>query len=519
MNREPMSHAYSEGDLIKQPASANALPPSDPTRPSEAAHGRTAQIGNVLKERLLLSLAGAFTMIGLLQLGLVSAYNHTTPLTGYTIESGWLIGAGTGWLIGFGVIHRQLNQRQRARDPYLLPIVALLTGWGLIEIARLAPGFLPRQVAWLSIASAVLIGVLRAPADLKWLRRYRYTWLSSGLALLALTFLIGVNPAGAGLPLWLGGLAGVFFQPAEILKLLFVAFLASYLAEKREVARSLRLRNHQPASPPSPLSQNRTTSRDFGREGAATPLSDEPPFVRRRGAGGEAEQFPFLTRPYLAPLLAMWAVSMVLLVAQQDLGSSLLLYFSFLVMLFLASGQLRYPAMGAALLVVAGIVGYGLIGRVQGRIDTWLNPWADASGTSYQVVQSLIALNSGGVIGVGLGQGDPDVILPAVHTDMPLAAIGEEFGLAGTLAVIACFSVLTLRGLRIAIVARTTFGRLLAAGLAVAIGLQAWIIMAGNAGLAPLTGVTLPFVSYGGSSLLISFISIGLLLHIGADLD
>jgi cell division protein FtsW (lipid II flippase) len=257
------------------------------------------------------------------------------------------------------------------------------------------------------------------------------------------------------------------------LKLLFVAFLASYLAEKREVAHSLGLR----------------------------------------------DQRPFLTLPYVAPLLAMWGVSMLLLVAQQDLGASLLVYFSFLAMLFLASGQLRYLALGAGLLVVAGIVGYLLIGRVQNRIDTWLNPWADAAGTSYQVVQSLIALNSGGVIGSGLGQGYPDVILPAAHTDMPLAAIGEEFGLAGTLAIVACFGVLTLRGLRNAMLARTTFGRLLAAGLATAIGLQAWIIMAGNAGLAPLSGVTLPFVSYGGSSLLISYIEVGLLLHIGADRD
>jgi cell division protein FtsW (lipid II flippase) len=480
-----------------------AVLPSDSTQPSEAAHGWTAQAGGALKERLLLALAGAFTLVGLLQLGLVSAYNHTTPLSGYTIEPGWLIGAGAGWLICFGVIHRQLNQRQRDHDPYLLPIVALLTGWGLIEIARLAPGFLPRQVAWLGVASAVLIGVLHAPTDLKWLRRYRYTWLLIGLVLLALTFLIGVNPEGAGLPLWLGGLAGVFFQPSEMLKVLFIAFLASYLAEKREVARSLSPRDLT-ASPPTtpPLPKSREAFR-----------------FRERGPGGEAEQLPFLTLPYLAPLLAMWAVSMVLLVAQQDLGSSLLLYFSFLVMLFLASGQLRYLAIGAALLVVAGIAGYGLIGRVQGRIDTWLNPWADAAGTSYQVVQSLIALNSGGVIGAGLGQGYPDAILPAAHTDMPLAAIGEEFGLAGTLAVIACFGTLTLRGLRIAAVARTTFGRLLAAGLAAALGLQAWIIMAGNAGLAPLTGVTLPFVSYGGSSLLISFIEIGLLLHISADRD
>jgi cell division protein FtsW len=171
------------------------------------------------------------------------------------------------------------------------------------------------------------------------------------------------------------------------------------------------------------------------------------------------------------------------------------------------------------LLIVAAIGGYLLIGRVQGRIDTWLNPWADAAGSSYQIVQSLIALASGGRLGQGLGQGWPDVILPAAHTDMPLAAIGEELGLIGTLGVVACFAIFTVRGLRVASLARTTFGRLLTAGLASLIGMQAWIIMAGNANLAPLTGVTLPFVSYGGSSLLMSFIILGLLLQVSADRD
>jgi cell division protein FtsW (lipid II flippase) len=199
------------------------------------------------------------------------------------------------------------------------------------------------------------------------------------------------------------------------------------------------------------------------------------------------------------------------------LGAAILLYLSFLIMVYLATGQARYWAVGGALLIVAAIGGYALIGRVQGRIDTWLNPWADAAGSSYQVVQSLIALAHGGRLGVGLGQGWPDVILPAVHTDMPLAAIGEEAGLLGALGVVACCAIFTLRGLRAAQLARTTFGRLLAAGLASLIGMQAWLIMAGNANLAPLTGVTLPFVSYGGSSLLMSFISLGLLLQISAD--
>ncbi|MFN8598469.1 MAG: FtsW/RodA/SpoVE family cell cycle protein [Anaerolineae bacterium] len=447
--------------------------PSDSTRPIEAAPSWWTITNRSVDEGRLLLLAGAFVFVGLCLLGLVNQRDANSPIGAYQIAPGLLIAAFVTWAVCFAGLHRQLDQHQRDRDAFILPIVALLSGWGLIEIARLAPGFLPRQLLWLVVSTAAFIFISRTPTDLKWLRRYRYTWLLIGLVLLALTFIIGVNPEGVGLTLWLGGILGVFFQPSEMLKLLFVAFLASYLAEKREIAHSL----------------------------------------------GPTQRARYLTLPYLAPLIAMWAVSMLLLIAQQELGSSLLLYFSFLVMLFLASGKRRYLAVGAVLLVVAAVAGYLLIGRVRGRIDTWLNPWADAAGSSYQVVQSLIALNTGGVIGTGLGQGYPEVILPAAHTDMPLAAIGEEFGLAGTLAVVACYTALTLRGLRIAATARTTFGRLLAAGLATSLGLQAWIIMAGNAGLAPLTGVTLPFISYGGSSLLMSFIEIGLLLHIAADRD
>jgi cell division protein FtsW (lipid II flippase) len=442
---------------------------TEATQPFERAPGWSSLPAHILQERVLLILAGAFTLIGLVLLALVNSQDRSSSAASY--ES--LAAAFVVWSIAFGVIHLYLNRRLRERDPFILPIVALLSGWGLIEVARLAPSVLTRQLVWIGVAAITLLAVTLAPADLKWLRRYRYTWLLGGLLLLALTFVIGVNPEGSGLRLWLGGLAGVFFQPSEMLKLLFVAFLASYLAEKREIARSLGLVEHQ----------------------------------------------RFLTLPYLAPLLAMWAVALILLIAQQDLGAAILIYLSFLVMLYLASGQARYIAIGLTLLIVVGLAGYLFIGRVQSRVDTWLDPWRDAAGSSYQIVQSLIALGTGGVFGSGLGQGSPDVILPAVHTDMPLAAIGEEFGLIGTLAVLACFTILALRGLRAAARARTTFGQLLAAGLATALGLQAWIIMAGNANLVPLTGVTLPFISYGGSSLLISFIVIGLLLQISADRD
>lgn len=432
---------------------------------------------SIAQERVLLILAALFTATGLVLLSLVrlqsaraGIVSHVSP----SLDVRWLAAAFLVWSACFAVAHRFLNRHQRGRDPLLLPVAALLSGLGLIEIARLAPNFLGRQLGWLVVSTVMLVLVLSAPSDLKWLRRYKYTWLLAGLLLLALTFIVGVNPEGSGLTLWLGGALGIFFQPAELLKLLFVAYLAAYLAEKREVARSLGL---------------------------------------------PSGQQHYLTLPYLTPLLAMWGVALILLMAQQDLGAAVLLYLAFLIMLYLASGQARYLFVGGALLIAAAIGGYLFIGRVHARMATWLNPWADAGGSSYQIVQSLIALGSGDRIGVGLGQGWPDVILPAAHTDMPLAAIGEELGLLGTLGVVACFAIFTVRGLRVASLARTTFGRLLAAGLASIVGLQAWIIMAGNANLAPLTGVTLPFVSYGGSSLLMSFIILGLLLQISADRD
>jgi cell division protein FtsW (lipid II flippase) len=193
------------------------------------------------------------------------------------------------------------------------------------------------------------------------------------------------------------------------------------------------------------------------------------------------------------------------------------LFLAFLVMLYLASGRRLYLAAGGVLLIAAVLIGYVLIDRVTERIDIWLNPWVSADRAGYQIVQSLIGIGSGNLIGQGLGLGDP--VVPAAHTDMPLAVIGEEFGLIGAIGLVACYALLTLRGLRAATRSRTAYGGLLAAGLATLIGMQAWIIMAGNIDLIPLTGITLPFVSYGGSSMLVSCVMVGLLLHVSADAD
>jgi cell division protein FtsW len=217
--------------------------------------------------------------------------------------------------------------------------------------------------------------------------------------------------------------------------------------------------------------------------------------------------------PYLAPLLVMWGLAMLLLISQEDLGAAVLFFFTFLAMLYIASGQASYVIGGLGLFLVGAGVAYPFIGRVALRVDAWWNPWPEASGRAFQIVQSLIAMGAGGIMGQGLGQGAPTLI-PVVHSDFVYAAIGEEFGLMGTLAVISLFGVLILRGLRAAMRARAPFAQLLGAGVAMLIGLQAWVIMGGNARLIPLTGVALPFLSYGGSSLLASMVAIGLLLQV-----
>jgi cell division protein FtsW (lipid II flippase)/cell division protein FtsI/penicillin-binding protein 2 len=417
------------------------------------------------RERLLLVLAGFFVTVGTVALALAE-------LRHWSLVHWSLLAV---WVACFGAAHLVLCRYAPYRDPLLLPLAGLLTGWGLLLVARLADvAFLLRQSIWLVISIGVFLLIAARSPGLRWLRRYRYTWLLCGLALLAATLVFGTNPSGYGPRLWLGGripgLGDVYVQPSEILKLLMVVYLASYLAEKRDL------------------------------------VLDGPQVGRMR--------LPSL--PYLGPLLAMWGLAMVLLAWQRDLGAALLFFLTFLVMLYQASGRWGYVAAGLGLFLIAALGAYLLLDTVALRVDIWVNPWADPGGRAFQIVQSLIAFAGGGLIGQGLGQGNPTYI-PAIHTDFPYAAIAEEFGLVGTVGIIVAFAVLALDGIRIALNARTSFRRLLAVGLAALLGLQAWIIMAGNAKLIPLTGVTLPFVSYGGSSLLSSFIALALLTTISRD--
>lgn len=364
------------------------------------------------------------------------------------------------WLLVVLLAHRQTNQRLPYRDPYLLPIAALLSGLGLLTIWRLYPDLGLRQTFWLGIAGALFNAGLHLPNDLNFLRRYKYLWLSAGLLLTALTLVFGTNPLGYGPRMWLG-CCGIYFQPSEPLKLLLIVYLSAYLADRL-----------------------------FSPTTSSTPLL-----------------------PLLAPTLFMTGLVMSLLLVQRDLGTASLFLFLYTSIVYLTTNQKRILLFGSLGLLIAGIAGYALFDVVQIRVNAWLNPWLDPSGDSYQIVQSLLAVANGGYLGRGPGMGNPSLV-PIAHSDFIYAAIAEELGLVGTLALGVLLAIFLNRGLRVALQAPDAYRRFLSAGLITHIVAQSVLISGGNLRLLPLTGVTYPFVSYGGSSLLTSFLSLLILLHI-----
>lgn len=389
-------------------------------------------------------------------------------LLGCALAFGWL-GALSLWLqsqspLAAGALavlsawavalHVHLQRVAPGHDPLLLPLAVLLLAWGALVLTRVAPNFVPRWIIAVSVSSAALALVAAGHDRLRWLRRLKFTWLGIAFALLAATVAFGVNPSGGPARLWLA-VGSLFFQPSELLRLLLIAFWAAFLSEPGRSA------------PPDAL------------VGAA----------------------------------AMWLAAVGLLASQQDLGAAALLLLSFAAMLFLATGRTGIPIALVGAFAVAGVAGYLLSARVALRIDTWLNPALDPQGRSFQIMQSLIATAAGGFFGAGLHQGSPGYV-PAVHTDFPFVAVAEEFGLLGSLALLAAFALLCTRAWR---TGRDLYGRLLAGGIAASLATQVAVIVGGNLGMLPLTGVTLPFISYGGSSLLAWMVSIGLLLRLSAD--
>lgn len=409
-----------------------------------------------LKLPPLFGLGFLFTGLALLQLGLIRRQFELMTFVPLLVLM--LCGGAAAYL---------LHIRRPPGDPILLPLVFFLAGLGLALVVRLAPAFVTRQVMWLVVATGLLLLVSLMPRNLSWLRRFKYSWLTGGLVLLAATLVLGVNPSGFGARLWLQ-IGGLFFQPSEPLKLLLVIFLAAYLADRRRQ------------------------------------------LVEIKAYIGPV---PFPHPSYFGPMFMMWAFSIILLIWQRDLGAALLFFGTFVGMLYAATGERRYILAGVVLLAGAGVIGTYLFDVVWLRVESFWNPWLDPAGRSFQIVQSLLAFANGGFFGQGLGQGLPTAI-PVVHTDFVFAAIGEEYGLLGALGVLLCFVLLVSRAFAIGLRAQNGFEQLLAIGIGVMLGLQTLVITAGTLKLMPLTGVTLPFVSYGGSSLVTSFLMVGLLIFI-----
>lgn len=355
-----------------------------------------------------------------------------------------------------------------AADPAILPIVSLLSGIGITFVTRLAPDLAMNQLLWLFLSIAAMVTTLVAVPRLSKLSSYKYSLGAAGVVLLLIPMLIGVEHGGSKLWIQLGP---VSFQPGELAKICIVLFLSFYLAQNRE-ALSL-------------------ATRSFG---------------------------PFKIPPFrmVAPVLVMWGMSLLLVVFERDLGSALLFFTFFVIMIYTATGRVSYVVISILLLAVGAVFCYRFFGHVQNRVNIWLDPFADASGGGYQIVQSLYSLADGDLIGTGIDKGLPTLI-PVVESDFIFSAIGEEMGLFGGCAIIMLFMLLTVRGFATAARAKTDAAAFAAVGLTAALAFQAFLIIAGVTKLLPLTGVTLPFMSQGGSSLLSSFIIVALLLRAGDE--
>jgi cell division protein FtsW (lipid II flippase) len=392
------------------------------------------------------------------------------------------LGLAVGYLAIVGGAHVVLAASGHRGDQLLLPAVAAIGGIGMIMLNRLPQdlagtnafglelGMAGTQLLWFAVGTSAMLGVAVGLRDPSVLRLYKYTWAAAGVALLVATFLFGYEVNGARLWINVGPLN---VQPGEAIKIILVVFIAGYLAETRALLTGATWR--------------------FG-------FLSIPPL------------------PYLLPMLALFAIVMLIVVRLNDLGTALLFFGIFLTMLFVATGRRSYVLIGMLLFVSGSYVAYRLFGHVQVRVNNWIDPFADPSGAGYQTVQAIYAFARGGLFGEGLGQGLPliggNLPIPFVHTDFIFTAVAEELGLLGAFALLGLAAVLVFRGLRAAALARDDFAALLAVGVTASLGLQTLIITAGNAKLVPLTGITFPFVSYGGSSLLASFLMVGLLLAI-----
>ncbi len=385
-----------------------------------------------------------------------------------------------GWFTAlWAVMHLVVRKFAPYADPLLLPAVALLSGLGLTMIHRLdlagdqvgataTREDAPVQLVWATLGVALFVAVLLVVRDHRLLSRFAYTLALIGLLLLALPAVLPASISSVnGAKIWIR-LAGFSIQPGEFAKICLIIFFAAYLVDKRDVLA---------------LASRRV-------------MGLEVPRARDLG-----------------PVLVAWMLSILVLVFERDLGSSLLLFGIFVVMLYIATERSSWLVIGVGLFGAGAFLAYQLFGHVQVRVDTWLDPFAYRDTGGFQLVQSLFGLGTGGLFGAGLGGGRPDEV-PVAKSDFIAAAIGEELGLFGLVAVIVVYLVLVERGLRSSLIVRDAFGKLLAAGLAFAIAWQVFVVLGGVTGLLPLTGLTTPFVAYGGSSLVANFALLAILVRI-----
>lgn len=419
------------------------------------------------RERILLTVAGVFLAASVWALA-VGPQAPDSNKTGLVADPVLLLCLA----LWFGAAlsgHVGLQRLRPGHDAILFPAVMTLCGWGTITIWRIQGDYALRQAVWVCIGTAAMLVTLRWFHWLHAWRKYPYVSLLFGALLTALTVVMGVNPTGTGPRLWLGfgeiswlG-AGVFLQPSELLKPLLAIFLAEYISRHRAL-------------------------------------------IHGRLDGFSAR----LPVAFLAPIIVMWGLSILMVVIQRDLGAGWVLYWGLLGIFFLSTGRGRYVIFGFVLFIVGTAFAYFASDLVRLRFIGWLNPWSDPYGDYYQIVQSIHAIDAGGIVGYGIGNGTASQI-PLAHSDFIFAAIVNEWGKLGACAL------LTLTLLVVQRIYRITFSQpagsaiqILVLGVGVFLAVQATVNIAGIVRALPLTGVTLPFVSYGGSSVFVGFIGIGL---------
>lgn len=389
-----------------------------------------------------------------------------------------LITYAAGFFAVFACAHLAIRRFASYADPLLLPVVALLNGLGLVMIHRLdldnsvagvsaRPNANP-QILWTVMGVAAFAFVVIWLKDHRQLARYGYICGLTGLVILAIPALLPRSFSEQnGAKIWIR-LPGFSIQPAEFSKILLLIFFSAVLVAKRRLFTS----------------------------------------------AGKHVLGMTLPRPRdLAPLLAAWVISVGVMIFEKDLGTSLLLYASFLVVVYLATQRFSWVVIGLALFALGSVAAYFVFSHVRVRVQTWLDPFADPEGAGYQIVQSLFSFATGGVFGTGLGNGQPDTV-PAAATDFIVAAFGEELGLVGLAGLLMLYTIVIIRGMRTAIAVRDSFGKLLAAGLSSALAIQLFIVVGGVTKLIPLTGLTTPWMSYGGSSLLANYVLLAILVRI-----